>query len=93
MRLWVSGGDGGFARGTGCRWCWIGFWRRSGRLQFSIVEEGLPLTGKKPAETAAKAKKARKETAHGADERKGKKRRGKRRRWRQRAGNIWSDSL
>jgi len=29
------------------------------RLQFSIVEEGLPLTGKKAAKTPPKAKKAR----------------------------------
>ena len=27
------------------------------KLQFSIVEEGVPLTGKKPAKAAAKAKK------------------------------------
>ena len=29
------------------------------RLQFSIVEEGIPLTGKKPARVASKPKKAR----------------------------------
>jgi ribonuclease R len=34
------------------------------RLQFSIVEEGLPLTGKPPGKPAAKTKKARRETAH-----------------------------
>ena len=34
------------------------------RLQFSIVEEGLPLTGKPPGKPAAKPKKARRETAH-----------------------------
>lgn len=50
------------------------------RLQFSIVEDGIPLTGKKPARPAPKAKKARKEIAHGAGVRKGKKGRGKRRR-------------
>ena len=45
------------------------------RLQFSIVEEGLPLTGK-PARPAPKVKKPRKESRHPA--RKG-KRKGKRR--------------
>jgi ribonuclease R len=38
------------------------------RLQFSIVEEGLPLTGK-PAKSAPKAKKARKEKTHSAGKR------------------------
>jgi ribonuclease R len=50
------------------------------RLQFSIVEEGIPLTGKKPARLAPKAKKARKKIAHGVGARNGKKGRGKRRR-------------
>ncbi|HSZ16722.1 MAG TPA: VacB/RNase II family 3'-5' exoribonuclease [Terracidiphilus sp.] len=50
------------------------------RLQFSIVEEGIPLTGKKPARPAPQAKKARKEIGHGSGVRKGKKGRGKRRR-------------
>jgi ribonuclease R len=46
------------------------------KLQFSIVEEGLPLTGK-PVRPAAKAKKPRKETAHAGGRRK--KRAGRRR--------------
>ena len=47
------------------------------RLQFSIVEEGLPLTGK-PAGKTAKAKKVRKETGQGSrkSRKQGKKRRG-----------------
>jgi ribonuclease R len=49
------------------------------RLQFSIVEEGLPLTGKPAGKPAAKPKKFRRETPHvpGA---KSKKRQGKKRR-------------
>ncbi len=48
------------------------------KLQFSIVEEGLPLTGK-PARPAPKAKKPRKEKVHGPGGGRNKKRRGKRR--------------
>jgi ribonuclease R len=47
------------------------------KLQFSIVEEGLPLTGK-PARPAPKVKKPRKEKVHGPGAR-NKRRRGKRR--------------
>lgn len=49
------------------------------RLQFSIVEEGLPLTGRPPGKPAATPKMARREGAH-APRGKGKKRQGKKRR-------------
>jgi ribonuclease R len=49
------------------------------RLQFSIVEEGLPLTGRAPGKPAAKPKMARREGAH-APRGKSKKRQGKKRR-------------
>ena len=48
------------------------------KLQFSIAEEGLPLTGK-PARPAPKAKKARKEKPHGPGGARNKKHPGKRR--------------
>lgn len=48
------------------------------KLQFSIVEEGLPLTGK-PMRPAPKVKKARKENPHGPSSGRNRKRRGKRR--------------
>jgi ribonuclease R len=48
------------------------------KLQFSIVEEGLPLTGK-PARPAPKVKKPRKEKVHGPGGGRNKRRRGKRR--------------
>ena len=48
------------------------------KLQFSIVEEGLPLTGK-PVRPAPKVKKPRKEKVHGPGGGRNKKRRGKRR--------------
>ncbi len=48
------------------------------KLQFSIAEEGMPLTGK-PARPAPKAKKARKEKPHGVGGARNKKHRGKRR--------------
>jgi ribonuclease R len=40
------------------------------RLQFSIVQEGIPLTGKKPARKPAKARKAKQQTAPGGARRK-----------------------
>jgi ribonuclease R len=49
------------------------------RLQFSIVEEGLPLTGRPPGKPAATPKMARREGAH-APRGKSKKRQGKKRR-------------
>lgn len=48
------------------------------KLQFSIMEEGLPLTGKKPSKPAPKAKKHRKDKATAAKA-KSKKQRKKRR--------------
>jgi ribonuclease R len=48
------------------------------KLQFSIVEEGLPLTGKKPGKPAPKAKKPKKETARAAKTKGGKHRKKKR---------------
>jgi ribonuclease R len=49
------------------------------RLQFSLVEEGIALTGKKPAKPAAKAKKSRRrhDVTHAAKRLKGQKRQGK----------------